>query len=247
VAYTHLAAVYDALMADAPYSEWLDWAEAAWSRTGRPKSVIDLGCGTGNLAIPLAKRGYDVTGVDLSAEMLSIAYEKMKREQARVTWVEQDMRELALPQSDAVISFCDSLCYLLEESDVERTFQRVFAQLRPGGTFLFDVHSPYKIVQVFGNNTFTLTGDEINYIWQCFCDPERLEVEHQLTFFVQERADLFRRMEEVHVQRTYQPIQLAGWLREAGFENIVITGDFTWLPPTPGSERLFFSARRPLS
>lgn len=132
MAYAHMAAVYDALMADTPYDQWLDWIERSWQKGSAPKRIIDLGCGTGTIAIPLAKRGYRVTGVDLSAEMLAIAYDKMRQEQVEVAWVEQDMRELSLPEADAVISLCDSLSYLTEEADVQETFRRVFAHLAPG-------------------------------------------------------------------------------------------------------------------
>jgi hypothetical protein len=159
--------------------------------------------------------------------------------------VEQDMRELSLPPVDAVISLCDSLSYLTEEEDVRQTFFRVYEHLKPGGTFLFDVHSPFKILHGFGDNTFTLNEDEVSYIWQCFCDPARLEVEHQLTFFLRQANGLYLRVEEVHVQRAYQPIQMIGWLREAGFEDITLTADFHNLPPQETSERLFFAARKP--
>lgn len=245
MAYAHLAAVYDRLMADSPYDQWLDWLERVWEKRGKPRQVIDLGCGTGSIAIPLAKRGYRVTGVDLSAEMLAVAYDKMKREQVQVTWVEQDMRELDLPAADAVISLCDSLSYLTEAEDVKRTFARVYQHLNPGGTFLFDVHSPYKMLHVFGNQTFTLVEDEVSYIWQCFCDPIRLEVEHQLTFFLRQPDGLYQRVEEEHWQRAYQPVQMMRWLADAGFDEVEITADFTGLPPHETSERLFFAARRP--
>ncbi len=245
MSYTHLAAVYDRLMADTPYDAWLRWLGEVWEKVGKPSSIIDLGCGTGNLSIPLAKQGYTVYGVDLSADMLAVAYEKMKQEQVRVTWIEQDMRELDVQPVDAVISCCDSPSYLLEEDDVKRMFQRVFAHLKPGGHFLFDVHSPYKIVNVYGDNTFTLDEPEIAYIWQCFTDPLRFEVEHQLTFFIHEQNGCYRRLEEVHVQRAYHALSLEKWLRDAGFVDVVVTADFQDLPPQKKSERLFFTARRP--
>jgi ubiquinone/menaquinone biosynthesis C-methylase UbiE len=245
MAYAHLASVYDKLMADSPYDQWLDWLERVWEKREKPRQVIDLGCGTGSIAIPLAKRGYRVTGVDLSAEMLAVAYDKMRREQVQISWVEQDMRELDLPAADAVISLCDSLSYLTEEEDVKLTFERVYQHLNPGGTFLFDVHSPYKMLHVFGNQTFTLVDDEVSYIWQCFCDPIRLEVAHQLTFFLRQPDGLYQRVEEEHWQRAYQPVQLLRWLADAGFVDVEITADFTGLPPHETSERLFFAARRP--
>lgn len=245
MAYTHMAAVYDRLMADSPYDQWLDWVERIWAKGGKPSSVIDLGCGTGTIAIPLSRRGYRVTGVDLSADMLAVAYDKMRPEQADVVWVQQDMRELALPQADAVISLCDSLSYLTEEEDVQETFRRVFAHLAEGGTFLFDVHSPYKMLHIFGDETFTYVEDEVSYIWQCFSDPLRLEVEHQLTFFIRQPGGMYERVEEQHWQRAYQPLQMIRWLMEAGFTDVVVTADFADLPPQETSERLFFAAKKP--
>jgi len=245
MSYTHLAAVYDQLMADTPYDAWLDWLEREWARHGRPQTVIDLGCGTGSIAIPLAKRGYQVTGVDLSPEMLAIAHEKMKQAHVNVRWVEQDMRELDVPAADAVISFCDSLSYLTDELDVKETFRRVYAHLRPGGTFLFDVHSPYKMLHIFADNTFTHLGEEIAYIWHCFCDPLRYEVEHELTFFVRQSGGHYLRLEESQVQRAYQPLSIIHWLKEAGFTDIVLSAEYGTQPPQEQSERLFFAARRP--
>lgn len=244
--YTHLAQVYDVLMQDSPYDRWLQWVGDFWREHGQPASVLDLGCGTGSIAIPLAKAGYQITGVDLSSEMLAIAYQKAQQAQVTLRLLEQDMRELQAPQADSIISLCDSLSYLTEEEDVQKTFQQVFTHLKPGGYFLFDVHSPYKITHLFGDQTFTLQEDNVAYIWNCFCDEERLEVEHQLTFFIREPNGLYQRVEEAHLQRAYQPIQMVGWLREAGFTEIKLTADFENLPPVRESERLFFSAKRPV-
>lgn len=245
MSYAHLAAIYDRLMADTPYDQWLTWVTGVWEKLGKPKTVLDLGCGTGSIAIPLSKQGFRVTGVDLSAEMLAIAYEKMRLAQADVSWVQQDMRELVLSPVDSVISLCDSLSYLTEAADVQATFAKVYAHLQPGGTFLFDVHSPYKILHIFGDNTFTLQEEDVAYIWDCYVDPLRYEVEHQLTFFLQQPNGLYQRVEESHLQRAYQPLLMLSWLRDAGFQQVTLTADFRPEPPHAKSERLFFTARKP--
>lgn len=244
MSYAHMAGVYDRLMADTPYDQWLSWLDRVWAVEGQPKTVLDLGCGTGSIAIPLSKAGYRVTGVDLSSEMLAIAYEKMRAAQAVVTWLEQDMRQLDAAPVDAVISLCDSLSYLTEEEDVQATFSRVFQHLQPGGTFLFDVHSPYKILHGYGDNTFTLQEEEVTYIWECYCDPLGYQVEHQLTFFLLESNGLYRRVEETHHQRAYQPMLMSKWLHDAGFSEVKLTADFRDQPPRQDSERLFFVAKK---
>lgn len=244
MSYVHLAAVYDALMADTPYPQWLEWADAFWQKTKRPRTILDLGCGTGSIAIPLARQGYTVFGLDLSEEMLAIAYEKMQQARVQVTWTRQDMRDFSVQPVDCVLSFCDSSSYLLEEDDVKQMYRHVYDHLEPNGWFLFDVHSPAKILDGYGDNTFTWVEDDLSYIWQCVHDPLLFEVEHQLTFFLKEQNGLYRRLEEVHVQRAYHLTSHLNWLREAGFTDITVTADFTNLPPQAHSERLFFTAHK---
>src|SRR5690606_34704542 len=126
-AYREFASVYDRLMEDMPYGEWISFARRCFELYGMPRSVADLGCGTGNLAIPLAKSGFEVYGIDISADMLAIARSKWDAPPARgqggtIRWLQQDMRDWELPDPvDAVISFCDCLNYLTAEEDVIRT------------------------------------------------------------------------------------------------------------------------------
>src|SRR3954447_4225994 len=69
--YVQLAQVYDRFMADAPYDLWIKFAEAEWRDFAlSPKKVLDLACGTGNISLLLAKKGYQVTGIDISDDML---------------------------------------------------------------------------------------------------------------------------------------------------------------------------------
>ncbi len=144
MSYRQFAYVYDRLMADMPYREWLKFAEESFAKFEKPRTIVDLGCGTGSLAIPLAQAGYQVIGIDLSEDMLSIAHDKTERLRGltgkafkgSVTWLHQDMREWEWSEpADCVISFCDCLNYLLEEEDWKSAFERVYAGLKPGGLF----------------------------------------------------------------------------------------------------------------
>ncbi len=250
MSYEHFAYLYDELMRDAPYEEWVRFVNEKcdkYNMTGGPRpSLLDLACGTGEVSIRLAKEGFQVTGVDLSEDMLSVAQTKAKKEGLRVPFYQQNMAELeGLGEFDIISIFCDSLNYLQFENEVTDTFAKVFRHLKNGGIFLFDVHSIYKIHQVFVNNTFAINEDDISYIWNSFPGDEPNSVEHELSFFVlDENSGKYDRYDELHLQQTFTIEQYAAWLAEAGFELLEITADFTNEPPKEDSERIFFAARR---
>lgn len=250
-AYGQFASVYDQLMEDMPYEEWVQFALACWERYGKPASVADLGCGTGSVAIPLALAGLQVYGIDLSDDMLTVASSKwedspqhaLRTGRGSITWLQQDMREWELAEPvDAVISFCDCVNYLLEEEDVEAAFRASYNGLASGGLFLFDVHSPAVLLRYAEEQPFVLDEDEVAYIWTCELDEPRLEIEHHLTIFAREQGESFHRFEEMHTQRAYDPDWIEAALRRAGFTTVDRYADFELLPPGEHAERLFYAA-----
>ncbi|MBL0387325.1 class I SAM-dependent methyltransferase [Tumebacillus sp. ITR2] len=234
-------------MQDAPYERWMTFLEQAMARYDLgPRHIADLGCGTGKLTHELFQRGYTVTGVDLSEEMLMIAQSKVERPSPKLRFLCQDLRELKLPERvDLAVSFCDSLNYILEREDLRETFARVRQNLKPDGCFLFDVHSVYKLREKLGNNVFYEDNDEVTYLWQSRYDEEKQLVEYDITFFAleDEEEELYRRFHEFHVQRAYDVDVLRGMLRDVGFTTVEVYADFAWDVPTNSSERLFFVAR----
>lgn len=246
VSYNQLARFYDRLMVDAPYEDWIRFAEAEWAYYQlKPERVMDLACGTGNISILMDKKGYQVTSLDLSADMLAIAEEKARNVGASIRLYCQDMTEFESPElMDSIVCFCDSLNYLTETAAVTRTFECVYRALRPGGVFLFDVHSLFKIRESFGNESFHWIEEDLVYVWDCQLDEHDV-VEHFLTFFIRKEGALYERFEEAHVQRGYSERQLRDWLTDAGFVNIRCHADFQPSPPTQSSERLFFSCQKP--
>lgn len=243
-AYGKFAYVYDELMADMPYPAWLRFAEEAWEKYGRPHTVAELGCGTGSLTIPLAASGLDVTAIDLSPDMLAVARSKQEERsggralpgEGTIHWIQQDMREWELPEPvDAVLSFCDCLNYVLEEEEVTSVFARTYEGLKEGGLFLFDVHHPDTLVRYAEEQPFVLDEPSVSYIWTCGLDEERTEIEHALTIFARERdgSGLYRRFEETHLQRAYDPAWMTAELRRAGFSRVEVYADFKWHPFDP--------------
>ncbi|KZD34862.1 SAM-dependent methyltransferase [Bacillus cereus] len=245
--YEQFALLYDELMNDVPYDKWVEFTEESLQQASMKEAkILDVACGTGNVTLPLVRKGYDLIGVDLSEEMLTVAQQKLGGEGYFIPFYQQDMRELDVPgEFDCVTIFCDSLNYVLQEDGVQETFRRVFHHLRQDGLFLFDVHSLYKIHHVFQNETYTVNGEEISLIWNCFPGEESDSVEHDLTFFVQDsEEDVYHRFDECHVQRAYSVEVLTKWLEEAGFTVLRVTGDFERIEVTEQTERIFFMAKK---
>ncbi|GAA3407599.1 class I SAM-dependent DNA methyltransferase [Paenibacillus hodogayensis] len=263
--YGQFAYIYDRLMEDMPYPQWLRFIRQCWEEFGKPASIVDLGCGTGNLSIPLAQSGLRVYGIDLSDDMLAVAQDKTERQQrtfpfaqgGSVTWLQQDMTEWELAEPvDSVISCCDCINYLTEEDDLRDAFRQTFAGLKDGGVFIFDVHTEGQLRSYAEMQPFTLRDDDVSYIWTSELDEERCEIEHDLAIFIREsewlaadaperkaaEADDSRyvRIDERHVQRAYPLDRIAHWLKEAGFAEIRSYADFTHKTPTPETERAFF-------
>jgi len=245
--YENFAILYDELMRDVPYDQWVNFVERQKETLGvQGNRFLDLACGTGEVSIRLAKEGFNVTGVDLSEEMLTVAREKIEKNGHSLFLVQQDMSEIeGVGEFDMVGIFCDSLNYLPSEKEVMNTFERVYDHLIQNGLFFFDVHSLYKINELFINQTYAYSGEDISYIWQCFEGEYPNSVEHELTFFkLDQTTNQYQRFDELHVQRTFPPSQYVDWLQNAGFEVISITADFSDEDPKLESERIFFTARK---
>jgi 2-polyprenyl-3-methyl-5-hydroxy-6-metoxy-1,4-benzoquinol methylase len=247
MSYQQFAYLYDELMQDAPYDEWVRFVKEKLDKYQvGGKNLLDLACGTGELSVRFAKEGFSVTGVDLSADMLAVAQEKAQGNGLSIPFFEQDMANLeGHKEFDIIGIFCDSLNYLQTDEDVIHTFTSAYNHLKDGGLFFFDVHSTYKVSELFIDQTFTLADDHLSYIWNSFAGELPNSVEHELSFFVlDEQSGKYDRFDEVHYQRTYPTKQYSSWLEAAGFEILEISADFTDNEPQDQSERIFFIARK---
>lgn len=244
--YESFAYLYDQFMSDVPYKEWVDYIEKIWDKHDlEPELVLDLACGTGSVTIELAKRGYDMTGIDLSFEMLDVA--RMKTAEARlssVLYLQQDMREFELYGTvNSIVCICDSMNYLLEEEDVEETIGWMDNYLHPGGLLIFDVNTHYKYKEKLGAGTFTDVRENCAYIWENYYDEEERINTYDLTLFNEEESGLYRRYEEEHYQRAYDIDFIKKAIAKAGLELVATYDAFTFDPPHEKSERIYFVAR----
>ncbi len=242
-AYTVLARCYDRLTADVDYETWADYVERHFRRSKRPvRSVVELGCGTGSLTALLARRGYRMTAVDLSPDMLALADQKC--EGLGALFLCQDMSRLALlDRADAVISCLDSVNYVTRPAALRRTFQRVYQSLAPGGLFLFDVKTPAALEGADGQ-TYLDEDDGLFCVWRGEYSPRRRICGYGLDLFLREADGSWSRGGEYHEEYAYTPRELEDFLREAGFTHIKVYGDKTMSAPREGAARIFLAARK---
>ncbi|MDE6963528.1 MAG: class I SAM-dependent methyltransferase [Lachnospiraceae bacterium] len=206
--------------------------------------VLDLGCGTGTLTELLYQKGYDMIGVDYSEEMLGIALEKKESSGSEILYLCQDMRELDLYSTvGTVVCVCDSVNYLLENDEVEETFALVNNYLYPGGLFIFDFNTVYKYEKVIGDAVIAENRDACSFIWENYYHGEERLNEYDLTIFVQEEGELFRRFTETHFQRGYTLEEMKGFVEKAGMEIVLVLDADTRKEPEEKSERIYIAAR----
>jgi len=239
-----LAGYYDILNYNADYSKVADYIEGVFALYKRaPALVLDLACGTGNLAIELDRRGCDMTGLDLSAEMLAAA--SAKRPDGKILWLNQDMRSFELYGTvDAVVCCFDSLNYILDGADIKKCFSLVHNYLNYGGLFIFDVNSKYKFERVYAKNNFVLENKNVYCSWQNYYDEKTETCNFYLTLFVKQPDGLYKRYTETQKEKYHSEEFLKSALAESGFGDIKTFRNFKLEQASGNCERLCFAAAK---
>jgi len=255
-AYGAIARVYDRLNAEIDYAAWADFVEACFARylKEKPTLLLDLACGTGSMTLELARRGFDMIGVDASPDMLSVAYERAAdRECEGVLFLLQDMRTFELYGTVGAVTCClDSINYLLREQDVKTTFATVHNYLDPDGLFLFDVNTPYKFKHVYGDNSYILEDEltdedgDVQAVycgWQNHYDEKTHLCTFDLSLFEERKDGGYDRSDEQQAERCYTQEQLQELLTSTGFELLGCFGGWDFSEPKDNCERYYFVAR----
>ena len=243
-AYTSFAEVYDMFMDNIPYEDWCGYLTSLLKEYGiNDGLVLDLGCGTGTLTELLAKEGYDMIGVDVSEDMLQEAIEKRAESGLPILYLLQDMREFELYGTvRAVVSICGSLNYILDYDGLVHVFSLVNNYLDPKGMFIFDLNTEAKF-QAMGSETIAEVRDEGSFIWENEYDEEEKINSYDLTLFIREEDDLYRRYQETHFERAWSLDEIKKALTEAGMEFVAAYDAFTKNAPRKESDRIYVVAR----
>lgn len=243
--YNNFAYVYDKFMDNIPYEEWCEYIVHLFRQhqIGQGK-LVELGCGTATLSLLMEQKGYSVTGIDNSPDMLTIASEKLTYP-SNIQLLLQDMSDLILQDCyDGFYCVCDSLNYLLAPEDILYTFQGVKDYLRTNGIFIFDMKTIHFYQDILGDQTFCDHQEDCSYTWENNFFEEDNVNQYDLTIFVkQSDTGLYEKYNEVHHQRGYQLEEIIDLLAQAGLEYVTAYDAFTENPPTDDSERIYIIAR----
>lgn len=247
--YTAFASVYDRLMADVDYAGWAAFYGELLRKYGIGQGkVCECACGTGSLTLLLSSMGYQMTGVDNSADMLFEASQKARKHGAMIPFVKQDMCKLHLHrQMDAVLCTNDGVNYLENETQLSAFFRAAFLAIRSGGALVFDVSTPYKLEQVLGDSFLGDETQDIAYLWRNHFSKSRQCVELDLAIFLKHKDGRYDRIGEHQRQYLYTRDTLQKLLRLAGFADVEVFGDRRMNAPGAKENRWHIAARKPPS
>jgi ubiquinone/menaquinone biosynthesis C-methylase UbiE len=242
-AYAALARYYDELTRDVPYGRFADFYEDLFRSGGlNVKAILDLACGTGTLTCLLAARGYDMTGADMSGDMLSVAYDKASSLKNKPLFLNQPMQALDLYGTvDAVVCSLDGINYVRPDI-LKEVFSRVLLFLEPGGMFIFDIRPPVFLRNQDGEVYLDET-DTVYCVWRARLDKAQNALLYGMDLFAKEGRHWTRYKEE-HAEYLHEPEDLSALLEACGFTDVRLYGDMALRPPQADDTRLFFSARK---
>lgn len=186
------------------------------------RRVLDLACGHGRVALPLARARWQVTGLDLSARSLELARAAADREGLEVEWVEGDMREPPPGPFDAVVNVFTAFGYFEDEAENQRVLDAVARVLAPGGLFLIDTLNLLNLAKRYRERSWEWTESGWIFLQEHEFDVLGGRNRARWTFV---RPDGSKE-EIVHSVRTYTPHELAVMLEQAGLELTGSWGDF---------------------
>lgn len=253
--YSRLAPYYDLLHAS--LTEDISFILALAEHNRGP--VLELGCGTGRLLLPLARAGYHVTGVDNSAAMLCLASQHLAREPTkvrdRVSLLAGDMTRATLAPGTFALALVPYNTFMhLALAEATATIQAIARQLRPGGRLFLDLANPFAVEQT--------TGDRLLSLERILTDPESgATVVVMAASQLQEAAQLLSinwlfdaspagggPVERTVVQvayHLYYPHQIDLLFQEGGLQLEALYGDYGEGPFDESAGRMLVLARKP--
>ncbi|NMD37921.1 MAG: class I SAM-dependent methyltransferase [Christensenellaceae bacterium] len=243
--YTDFASVYDSLMQDVDYEAWSNYYISIMDGINKnAKTIVECACGTGNLSLYFAQR-YELIALDSSTQMLDIASRKAREQALDIRFVKQKMQNLSLHKPvDFVLATCDGVNYITNKDDAISFFKRAFNSLKAGGALIFDVSSKYKLSTILPSQLWFEDREDISYFWINEYDKKENLLHLNLSIFVKQKLDLYKRIDEYQKQKAFDIDEYKQMLNVSGFSKVNIYGDKNFNYPKDNEERLHIIAIR---
>jgi SAM-dependent methyltransferase len=242
--FDRIAFLYDELMLTVPYAEWFRYLECLLTKHQHsPKTVLDLCCGTGTFTRMLMERGYQASGVDISAEMIDVARRRCLEAGLDIEFRVQDAAKLRFGRKfDLIVSLFDSLNYIVEAASLQQAFHRVNEHLNADGLFVFDMNTELALsIGLFNQDNLGVRRAPIHYNWRSSYDKTTRICRIHMDFMYRKgKAD--EKIEVVHYQRAYDEAEIIDMLATAGLKVHAIYDAYTFMDASPQSDRVFYVA-----
>ncbi len=235
-----IAPFYDALMKSVPYDMWAGYYLLLLAQIdSSPDTLLDVCCGTGNVAELMKVQGFEVTGIDLSPTMIEQAKAKARARKMEIDYFVADATDFDLGrQFDGAFSFFDSLNYITDPQGLRKAIRCVAKHLVPGGSFVFDVNTAFAFEQKLFDQHQLDRRAKVRYDWKGEYDP--------ICRIIRVHMDFWKGNEHVveeHVQRAHTDEEIRSFLAEAGFRDVQCYDSYTLNPPRSRSDRLHYAAK----
>ena len=228
------ANIYDVFMENVDYDRWYNYLR---KYIKKPGMVLDLGCGTGEFIMRFLKDGFGCIGVDISEVMLEIAEDKTK-EYTKVEFYNDDMRDFQTEnQVDYIVSNFDTVNYFSSIGDMERFLYNSYENLNENGILVFDVVTEEIFDEMFENGIFLDEKENYLTIWRYEEEKENYII--NITLFVREKENIFRKYEEEHIKTIFDLEEIANLALDIGFEIVDIRSEEYF-----GESRFFFILKK---
>jgi len=205
-----------------------------------PAAVLDLCCGPGRYALELARRGFQVTGVDLTEKYLSEAAQRAKTDDLNVELVREDMRDFRRERAfDIVINLLTSFGYFKDQADDRRVLDNVYQSLIPGGRLVMDMIGKEVLARIYRRREWTEKENGVLFLEERNVTRDWTWMENHWIII-----DGTARYDFSISHRVYSAAELAAILRESGFSEITIYGSLAGLPYDHEAKRLVAVAQK---
>jgi predicted TPR repeat methyltransferase len=245
-----LGGIYDRFNQKADYGLYKDFIVKSFrefavvEKDYQPRAV-DLGCGTGEMSLLLAKEGFDLIGVDGSEQMLLQAMNKAyENPELSLFFVKQDFRKLRMDaKANLFVSCYDCLNYLDSTEELSKVFEAVYSHLALGGLLIFDLNNLFRFESYYGDNVFVYKQNNAVLLWENHYNRNTETLHFEIESFIKQEK-LYKRQSEVHKQRYFSRDTVSKLLEKIGFEILSISDDKTVFKSSEKAVRDFYVCKK---